>query len=92
LQTLDFTEPALVFGLCDAGPQVVAHLAQPRPWGWVRQHRTHACSWMHCVPKAGAQVPMDALRFSEWPRKASQSSLGDVPRQDGNATPNWSRQ
>ncbi|MFF7644188.1 hypothetical protein ACFZCX_28580 [Streptomyces canus] len=44
LQTLDFTEPALAFGLCDAGVQVVADLDQPRPLSWVRtqERASHA--------------------------------------------------
>jgi hypothetical protein len=38
------------------------------------EQRTQACSWMHGVPKARAQVPMETLRFSKWPRNSFHSS------------------
>src|SRR5436305_6243753 len=38
------------------------------------EHLTQACSWMHGVPIARAQVPTETLRRCQWPRNSSHSS------------------
>jgi hypothetical protein len=38
------------------------------------EQRTQACSWMQGVENARAQVPMDTVRRSKWPRNSLHSS------------------
>ena len=50
------------------------------------EHLTQACSWMHGVPKARAQMPMDTLRFSKW-----REELRPIPPRSGCGIPRWAR-
>jgi hypothetical protein len=68
-EPLDLAEPAFAFGLGDPGEQVVADLRQPVALGgvWPKHWAPDTpCSWMHGVPNARAQVPMEIFRRSKW--------------------------
>ena len=53
------------------------------------EQRTQACSWIHGVEKARAQVPMETLRRSKWPRNSCHSSSVGTQYSSLGRRPDW---